>query len=191
LGEDDSLHLLPTFFENFNVRFPEFVQVPGGDPLLKLLGVDWLSDDSRIDSVAQHPHSFVKVCKIYFSSATQLFSYQAMNVNLWVCPAEGGNTKVTIRSGYQSAGKCIPCGMYLFYSLCTCFNEVVHDGMWQIPCKPNYSLVFYFGADRPLRVGSLLHKFVHGDDTFRNSRLKLNPRIVEVSGFLPVHDDSF
>eukprot|EP00250_Pteridium_aquilinum_P016191 c22992_g1_i1 orf=435-2675(-) len=49
----------------------------------------------------------------------------------------------------------------------------------QIPAKPNYSLVFYYGANKPIRPGSLLHKFVTGDDAFRNSRLKLIPRIVE------------
>lgn len=50
----------------------------------------------------------------------------------------------------------------------------------QIPAKPNYSLVFYYGARKPIRPGSLLDKFVTGDDAFRNSRLKLIPRIVEV-----------
>ncbi|KAJ7516221.1 hypothetical protein O6H91_22G048000 [Diphasiastrum complanatum] len=49
----------------------------------------------------------------------------------------------------------------------------------QVPARPNYSLIFYFAADRPIRPGSLLDKFVNGDDAYRNSRFKLIPSIVE------------
>ncbi|KAJ4951312.1 hypothetical protein NE237_028144 [Protea cynaroides] len=49
----------------------------------------------------------------------------------------------------------------------------------KIPAKPNYSLVLYYGADRPIRKESLLGRFVDGTDTFRNARLKLIPSIVE------------
>lgn len=100
------------------------IKVPGGDPLLKLLGVDWLRHEKRIDLVAQHPRSLVKINEV----------------------------------------KKLP------------FVLVIN---LQIPAKPNYSLVFYYGAHKPVRPGSLLHKFVTGDDAFRNSRLKLIPRIVE------------
>jgi hypothetical protein len=50
----------------------------------------------------------------------------------------------------------------------------------QVPGVTHYSMVFYFAQDRPLVPGSLLHRFVHGDDSFRNSRLKLIPSIPKV-----------
>ncbi|KAH9296787.1 hypothetical protein KI387_028469, partial [Taxus chinensis] len=49
----------------------------------------------------------------------------------------------------------------------------------QVPAKPNYSMVFYFGANRPIRKGSLLDKFANGDDMFRDERFKLIPSIAE------------
>jgi hypothetical protein len=50
----------------------------------------------------------------------------------------------------------------------------------QVPAKPNYNLVFYFVAEKPIQPGSLLDRFANGDDAFRNSRFKLIPSIVEV-----------
>jgi ABC-type polysaccharide transport system permease subunit len=68
--------------------------------------------------------------------------------------------------------------------------------LFQIPSKPNYSLVLYYAADRPINKSSLLGKFVDGTDLFRDSRFKLIPSIVEVfhpvkiitniGGFFPV-----
>ncbi|KAK7287168.1 hypothetical protein RIF29_00266 [Crotalaria pallida] len=49
----------------------------------------------------------------------------------------------------------------------------------QVPAKPNYSLVLYYAADRPIKKDSLLSKFVDGSDVFRDSRFKLIPSIVE------------
>lgn len=49
----------------------------------------------------------------------------------------------------------------------------------QVPAKPNYNLVFYFVAEKPIQPGSLLDRFANGDDAFRNSRFKLIPSIVE------------
>ncbi|CAJ1972383.1 unnamed protein product [Sphenostylis stenocarpa] len=52
----------------------------------------------------------------------------------------------------------------------------------QIPGgKEHHSAVFYFATEdpEPLRTGSLLNRFVHGDDTFRNQRFKLVNRIVK------------
>ncbi|KAI3913666.1 hypothetical protein MKX01_035862 [Papaver californicum] len=49
----------------------------------------------------------------------------------------------------------------------------------QVPAKPNYSLVMYYAADRPIKQDSLLGKFVEGSDTFRDSRFKLIPSIKE------------
>ncbi|OWM65799.1 hypothetical protein CDL15_Pgr015224 [Punica granatum] len=49
----------------------------------------------------------------------------------------------------------------------------------QVPAKPNYSLVCYFAADRPVSKKSLLAKFVNGTDAFRDARFKLIPSIIE------------
>ncbi|KAG8375166.1 hypothetical protein BUALT_Bualt10G0072100 [Buddleja alternifolia] len=46
----------------------------------------------------------------------------------------------------------------------------------QVPGSTNYSMVFYFVANE-LVPGSLLQRFVDGDDDFRNSRLKLIPSV--------------
>eukprot|EP00250_Pteridium_aquilinum_P004269 c14493_g1_i1 orf=975-3260(-) len=49
----------------------------------------------------------------------------------------------------------------------------------QVPATPNYSLIFYFGATKQICKGSLLDRFVNGSNTYRDSRFKLIPRIVE------------
>lgn len=54
----------------------------------------------------------------------------------------------------------------------------------QVPGPPWYSLVAYFASDRPIRAQpqSLLHRFYSSaDDSFRNARFKLIPRIAEVT----------
>ncbi|BBN15006.1 hypothetical protein MPTK1_6g16230 [Marchantia polymorpha subsp. ruderalis] len=48
----------------------------------------------------------------------------------------------------------------------------------QIPGKDHHSAVFYFVTEEPIRQGSLLYRFIHEDDAFRNSRFKLINRIV-------------
>ncbi|KAB2017798.1 hypothetical protein ES319_D08G186800v1 [Gossypium barbadense] len=47
---------------------------------------------------------------------------------------------------------------------------------FQVPGSTHYSMVFYF-VTRELVPGSLLQRFVDGDDEFRNSRLKLIPSV--------------
>ncbi|XP_037495822.1 protein ENHANCED DISEASE RESISTANCE 2 isoform X1 [Jatropha curcas] len=46
----------------------------------------------------------------------------------------------------------------------------------QVPGSTHYSMVFYF-VTKELIPGSLLQRFVDGDDEFRNSRLKLIPSV--------------
>ncbi|XP_050267124.1 protein ENHANCED DISEASE RESISTANCE 2 [Quercus robur] len=46
----------------------------------------------------------------------------------------------------------------------------------QVPASTHYSMVFYF-VTKELVPGSLLQRFVDGDDEFRNSRLKLIPSV--------------
>ncbi|XP_075643264.1 protein ENHANCED DISEASE RESISTANCE 2 isoform X3 [Castanea sativa] len=99
-------------------------KVMGGDPLLKLIAVDWFKVDKSIDRIALHPRSLVQ----------------------------------------SGVGKKLP------------FILVIN---LQVPAKPNYSLVLYYAADRPLNKSSLLAKFVDGSDMFRDARFKLIPSIVE------------
>ena len=49
----------------------------------------------------------------------------------------------------------------------------------QLPSKDNYSAIAYFVTLEPIEDGSLLDQFIKGDDTFRNSRLKLIANIVK------------
>jgi hypothetical protein len=47
----------------------------------------------------------------------------------------------------------------------------------QVPATSHYSMVFYFVAPNAPQLGSLLQRFVDGDDNFRNSRFKLIPSV--------------
>ncbi|KAL8106989.1 protein ENHANCED DISEASE RESISTANCE 2-like [Apium graveolens] len=49
----------------------------------------------------------------------------------------------------------------------------------QIPGREHHSAVFYFSTDEPIASGSLLDRFINGDDSFRNSRFKLVNHIVK------------
>ncbi|OIV96451.1 hypothetical protein TanjilG_09878 [Lupinus angustifolius] len=49
----------------------------------------------------------------------------------------------------------------------------------QIPGKEHHSAVFYYATEEPIPSGSLLGRFVEGDDNFRNQRFKLVNRIVK------------
>ncbi|KAF6176775.1 hypothetical protein GIB67_020497 [Kingdonia uniflora] len=54
----------------------------------------------------------------------------------------------------------------------------------QLPSKDNFSIVAYFIALDPIPEGSLMDRFLKGDDTFRNSRLKLITNIVKGPWFV-------
>lgn len=49
----------------------------------------------------------------------------------------------------------------------------------QIPGKEHHSAVFYFATEEPVPSGSVLGKFIDGDDVYRNQRFKLVNRIVK------------
>ncbi|CAA7026464.1 unnamed protein product [Microthlaspi erraticum] len=49
----------------------------------------------------------------------------------------------------------------------------------QLPHKDNYSAVAYFVATEPILEGSLMDRFLKGDDGFKKSRLKLIANIVK------------
>ncbi|KAJ4846793.1 hypothetical protein Tsubulata_014108 [Turnera subulata] len=114
--------------KGFKIRGKTYLKdnskVSGGDPLLKLVAVDWLKVDKPMDKVALHPKCLVQT----------------------------------------EAGKKLP--FILLINL-------------QIPAKPNYSMVMYYAAERPINKNSLLGKFVDGTDMFRDSRFKLIPSIIE------------
>lgn len=57
--------LLLLYIRSLNLDFVA-LQVPGGDPLLKLLAVDWLQSESRIDAVATNKNSMVQVTLLVF-----------------------------------------------------------------------------------------------------------------------------
>ncbi|CAK9166041.1 unnamed protein product, partial [Ilex paraguariensis] len=100
------------------------MKVAGGEPLLKLIAVDWFKVDDCVTKIALHPKCLVQ----------------------------------------SEAGKKLP------------FILVVN---LEVPARPNYSLVLYYAADRPVNKNSLLGKFVDGSDMFRDSRFKLIPSIIE------------
>ncbi|RCV31253.1 hypothetical protein SETIT_6G161800v2 [Setaria italica] len=114
--------------EKFMIRgktyLTDYTKVVGGDPLLKLIAVDWFKVNERFDSVALHPKSLVQ----------------------------------------SEAAKKIP------------FILVIN---LQVPAKPNYNLVMYYAAERPVNKDSLLGRFIDGNDAFRDARFKLIPSIVE------------
>ncbi|TYH94816.1 hypothetical protein ES332_A12G064900v1 [Gossypium tomentosum] len=99
-------------------------KIMGGNPLLKLIAVDWFKVDKATDKIALHPKGLAQ----------------------------------------SDAGKNLP------------FILVIN---LEIPAKPNYSLVLYYAAERPVRKDSLLEKFADGTDQFRDARFKLIPSIVE------------
>lgn len=49
----------------------------------------------------------------------------------------------------------------------------------QVPGRDHHSAVFYFATDDPIPADSLLYRFIHGDDSFRNQRFKIVNRIVK------------
>ncbi|KAM7280121.1 hypothetical protein ACFE04_007255 [Oxalis oulophora] len=63
------------------------------------------------------------------------------------------------------------------------FSEADRPFIWafniQVPSKENYSAVAYFISTEPPQEGSLVDQFLKGDDSFRNSRLKLIANIVK------------
>ncbi|KAI3670828.1 hypothetical protein L1987_87470 [Smallanthus sonchifolius] len=100
-------------------------KVSGGDPLLKLIAVDWFKVNNPASKVALHPKCLLQ----------------------------------------SEAGKKLP--FVLVMNL-------------QVPAKPNYSLVLYFASDKPVVKDSLLGRFIDETNTFRDSRFKLIPSIVEI-----------
>ncbi|KAL4564111.1 hypothetical protein LXL04_028163 [Taraxacum kok-saghyz] len=141
----------------FMIRGKTYLQnnakIAGGNPFLRLIAVDWFKVDNPIGKVALHPKCLLQVLKFHFWSLIIAFV-------------------LTL----------VPDYMVLTFLLQSDFGKKLPFVLvmnLQIPAKPNYSLVLYFAADKPLLKDSLLERFVNGTDTFRDSRFKLIPSIVD------------
>eukprot|EP00897_Mesotaenium_endlicherianum_P005327 jgi/Mesen1/4822/ME000243S03996 len=98
-------------------------RVPAGEPMSRLVAVDWFRADDKIEHIARRRQSIVQRVALKYSGVTAPYFFL---INL------------------------------------------------QVPQGADYiSLVFYFAIEKAIPEGSLLHRFIHGDDTFRNSRLTL------------------
>ncbi|XVE53502.1 hypothetical protein DITRI_Ditri03aG0008300 [Diplodiscus trichospermus] len=64
-------------------------------------------------------------------------------------------------------------------SQCKSLKSFVFAVNLQVPGKDHYSAVFYFATEDPIPPGSLLYRFINGDDAFRNQRFKIVNRIVK------------
>ncbi|XP_009111649.1 protein ENHANCED DISEASE RESISTANCE 2-like [Brassica rapa] len=58
-------------------------------------------------------------------------------------------------------------------------NSFIFAVNFQVSGKEHYNLVFYFATEEPIPSDSVLKRFIDGDDTFRNQRLKLVSQIVK------------
>lgn len=68
---------------------------------------------------------------------------------------------------------------WLIGQLCIWKQDLNYYHIFQVPGSTHYSMIFYF-VMKELVPGSLLQRFVDGDDEFRNSRLKLIPSVPKV-----------
>ncbi|CAH2078573.1 unnamed protein product [Thlaspi arvense] len=114
--------------------------------------------------------------------------------------SDGNNFKVRSKSFFSGDKRKIPAGKHLMDLVAVdwfkdsrridhvarrkgCAAQVAAEkGLFsmvvnvQVPGSTHYSMVFYF-VSKELVPGSLLQRFVDGDDEFRNSRLKLIPLV--------------
>uniref|UniRef100_A0A1J3EAB2 Protein ENHANCED DISEASE RESISTANCE 2-like n=1 Tax=Noccaea caerulescens TaxID=107243 RepID=A0A1J3EAB2_NOCCA len=56
-------------------------------------------------------------------------------------------------------------------------NSFIFAVSFHVPSKEPYNLVFYFATEEPIPSDSLLHRFINGDDSFRNQRFKIVSRV--------------
>ncbi|KAF7139653.1 hypothetical protein RHSIM_Rhsim07G0137200 [Rhododendron simsii] len=141
---------------NFRVRSKNFCydksKIPAGKHLMDLVAVDWFKDTKRIDHVARRRGCAAQLGNIYLPPDKLLKSGGGkIGVHRPVGVGELLAKQVASEKGYFSI----------------IFNI-------QVPGSTHYSMVFYF-VSKQLVPGSLLQRFVDGDDEFRTSRLKLIP----------------
>ncbi|KAE8713998.1 leucine-rich repeat receptor-like protein kinase TDR-like [Hibiscus syriacus] len=168
-------------------------KITGGEPLLKLIAVDWFKVDKATDKIALHPKSQVQ------SDAGKKLPF-VLVINLELKPAEAlllkaercllGTYSFEIINVDDMKTKVVNFEQILLLSMVNEDHALTLNSLpvstflrriptLVIPAKPNYSLVLYYAADRPVNKDSLLEKFVEGTDAFRDARFKLIPSIVE------------
>mmetsp|Transcript_1433 Transcript_1433/g.5283 ORF Transcript_1433/g.5283 Transcript_1433/m.5283 type:complete len:397 (+) Transcript_1433:195-1385(+) len=98
------------------------VKVDAGEPLGKLVAVDWFSSPHRVDDSCGHPR---------------------------------GVTQLHLKGD----------------------DRFIFAITLQVPAEKKYTMVFYYALPRALveDEGSLISRFIHGTDAFRNARFKLIP----------------
>lgn len=79
--------------------------------------------------------------------------------------ARNDNRVIRALSDQQSQGQCL--------------KSFIFAVNLQVPGREHHNAVFYYSTDGPIQPGSLLDRFINGDDNFRNQRFKLVNRIVK------------
>ncbi|KAI5656440.1 hypothetical protein M9H77_25233 [Catharanthus roseus] len=138
---------------NFRVRSKSFCydksKIPAGKHVMDLVAVDWFKDTKRIDHVARRPG-----CAAQVSCFPERTFFSGGK-----CASKVSRTRFRLNIvKHQDA--------YLY---------TIHV-LFKVPGSTHYSMVFYF-VTKKIAPGSLLQRFVDGDDEFRNSRLKLIPSV--------------
>ncbi|CAK9163850.1 unnamed protein product [Ilex paraguariensis] len=114
---------------------------------MDLVAVDWFKDTKRMDHVARR-----RGCAAQLSGPRQHKQADFSSLTLLLC-RQAWASEIASEKGL--------------------FSVVINV---QVPASTHYSMVFYF-VTTELAPGSLLQRFVDGDDEFRNSRLKLIPSV--------------
>ncbi|KAK4374253.1 hypothetical protein RND71_004930 [Anisodus tanguticus] len=149
---------------NFRVRSKNYCydksKIPAGKPLMDLVSVDWFKDTKRMDHVARRPGcaSQGSLEDLYGLLGYGFFTMGRKVIFL--------RTDVVLRKSpinHVATEKGL-------------FSLIVNV---QVPGSTHYSMVFYF-VMKELTPGSLLQRFVDGDDEFRNSRMKLIPSVPKI-----------
>ncbi|KAK3037634.1 hypothetical protein RJ639_030411 [Escallonia herrerae] len=160
----------------------EFVaSIPAGKHLLDLVAVDWFKDTKRMDHVVRRRGCAAQV--LCYVNWNLLLSVQLRPCNAITFSGPIA-VFISVILNYllgQSGWFCVP-SFGVAATSCTCTEVASEKGLFsfvvnlQVPGSTHYSMVFYF-VTKELAPGSLLQRFVDGDDEFRNSRLKLIPSV--------------
>ncbi|VAI17085.1 unnamed protein product [Triticum turgidum subsp. durum] len=233
-SEDDPNSWSSPGGEKFMIRgktyLTDYAKIAGGDPLLKLIAVDWFKVNERFDSVALHPKSlvqseaakkipFILVVNLQLWSAKEFFlehtyryrynQVKVISINLGTSACVQHSLYMLklyqlLHSNRESGMDTLATRNHLFWLCCfsaSCWNilginfdphllsmeeviskvklKVNKPFSFEVPAKPNYNLVMYYAAEKPVNKDSLLGRFIDGTDAFRDARFKLIPSIVE------------
>ncbi|RDX94003.1 Protein ENHANCED DISEASE RESISTANCE 2 [Mucuna pruriens] len=156
---------------NFRVRSKHFChdksKVPAGKHMLDLVAVDWFKDSKRMDHVARRHGCAAQRSQIH---PNPQLTAQKIDPILELQESADLPVQRPQNSLIYSYGK-INFSFLKVASEKGFFSIVIN---LQVPASTHYSM--------ELVSGSLLHRFVDGDDEFRNSRLKLIPSVPKCAG---------